>query len=220
MLDHILYFIIAHGLLGLGMVHLEPTSYLRILFVILIAFCCFQATKSDVIQAIPGSIGLVYTVGFILHSANFLCLAKLKAPEDHRYRWAWNQLFNPRDGLRSLPANEAMQSRGQFLMHRCFDATWLTTIILFTKNYRLNIYSSDLTDYPDGFIFRLSSMDAREIVIRLYLYSVAMLMPYCTLRLLHCLGSILWVACGDDPSNWPPLFGKWKDVYTIRNYYG
>ncbi|KAG2121322.1 membrane bound O-acyl transferase family-domain-containing protein [Suillus clintonianus] len=44
---------------------------------------------------------------------------------------------------------------------------------------------------------------------------------YCMGVTVHSLISAFAVSCtGSEPSSWPNLFGKWKDAYTIRRFWG
>ena len=222
MVDALPFFLAAHGLAGWGMVHLRTDSPYRYVVLVFIIACCLQSTRSQYIRAIPGLIGLEYTMGFMFHAMNFLCLAKLTPPpkrssRSNRYQWAFHQLFDPRWGVKLQCSR--IWSKQQFLICQIFDSLWLSAILFVHQNWRLNIQPDDLLNYPDGFLLRLSTITAREWIIRLYVYLVAMFIPYCTLRLLHCIVSVFAVLCGDNPLRWPPLFGSIKEAFTIRNYY-
>ena len=214
---------ISHALAGFAMVHLDAHSEQRYFILLLIIFCCFNAVQSPLIQSIPGLIGLEYTLGFAFHATNFLCLARLAAPKaqsfQSRYLWVINQLFDPRWSLQGTPRFENVPSRPLFLVRRVFDIIWLGAVLYLHSLWRLRIQSQDLLDTPDGFLTRLLTLSSREAVIRIYVYLVATFIPYCTLRLGHCLASVLAVASGDDPARWPPLFGNLQDAYTLRNFY-
>ena len=221
MAPHVLSFPLAYLLLGYGLVHIEPSSLNRFALLSLIIFCCFDATRSSIIQGVPGSSGVEYSIGFILHAANFLCYAKLEPAGSgkHPYRWALNQLFDPRWGLRLPRSFRTITRKREFLTRRIIDIVWLSALLYLNSIWSLNIYPDDLVYVPDGFIRRLSSMTLREAVIRVYIHLSAVYIPYSSLRLGHCILSVGAVLLGDDPARWPSLFGSITEAYTIRNFY-
>ena len=217
-------FLIAHLILGFGMIRLSPSSlFSRFVLLILIGLCCVDAVKSPLIRDIPGSIGLEYTVGFVFHAANLLCLASLAVPDKYygfeRYSWAVHQLFDARWGVRHLPRFDRVPSRRAFVARRLFDAAWLGAVLYLYKQWPLRIQYFDFLEVPEGFLLRLHRMTLREIIVRVYVYVTSTFVPYCTLRLAHCVTSAVVVLCGDEPERWPPLFGRIGDAYTLRNFY-
>ena len=221
MAPHVLSFLVAHLLLGYGLVYIKPSSLNRFAVLSLIVFCCFDAAQSSIIQAIPGSSGVEYTIGFILHAANFLCIAKLEpvGSGTHPYRWVINQLFDPRWGLRLPHSFRTITRKREFLIRRIIGIAWLSVILYLHLVWHLNIRYDDLVYVPDGFIRRLSSVTLRETIIRVYVHLISVYIPYSSLRLAHCVVSVCAVLYGDDPARWPSLFGSMTEAYTIRNYY-
>ena len=247
MIDSILPFIAAHFLLGYGLACLPSASTsLRGSILCLIIVCCFVSVRSSVSQWVPGLIGNDYVIGFILHASNFLVwsrspsqfqsvinyllqlIARLSPPEQalawHRVKWTANQLFDARWNARYIPLFDSkdpnrIPSRYDFIVRRSVESICLCAIIWILHHYRLNILPQDFFDVPDGFLRRLSSVDGREITIRIYVYFTALFVPYCTLRLAHSLSSVLAVLCGDTPARWRPLFGNIGEAYTVRRFY-
>ena len=221
MADPVYLFLVAHLLLAYGLAELKPYSLHRYTFLLLISICCWNATQSPLVQSIPGGTGLVYTIGFVFHSTNFLCIVKLEPPLQTRgrYRWALSQVFNPRWHLRYKPSFRIPPSKWNLIARRLLDAAWLGALLYIVRNYRLNIYSEDLLDIPDGTITWLASISARELVIRVYLTFSSWYQSYSTLRIGHCVASVIALSFNGDPSEWPPLFGSFSDAYTVRNYY-
>jgi hypothetical protein len=57
----------------------------------------------------------------------------------------------------------------------------------------------------------------RAIAHNITWFLVGRLIIDCSFR----LSSIVFVSLGlDEPSNWPPVFGRMKDVYSLRNFWG
>lgn len=71
MLNSIIPFFAAHGLLGYGLAYLDPVSMLRPFVLVLIMICCFISVHGELFKQVPGSIGCDYAVGLALH-ASFL----------------------------------------------------------------------------------------------------------------------------------------------------
>ena len=80
MIDSILPFVLAHCLLGYGLAYIPSSSYLRLVFLVLITLCCLISVQSTFSQWIPGLIGNEYIIGFILHASNFLVIELLCPP--------------------------------------------------------------------------------------------------------------------------------------------
>ncbi|MCJ1331021.1 hypothetical protein MMC10_007708 [Thelotrema lepadinum] len=221
MVDSVYLLCAAHLLTAYGLVETDAHSVHRYTFVTLVAVFCTNALRSPLIQSIPGGSGLLYTVGFVFHSANWLCIQKLMPPlnDPLPYRWAAGQVFDARWGIRFKPAFNRVPSRWGLILWRLLDVAWLGATLYWMSNFRLEIWPDDFLNVPDGFLFRIFNLSAREIVIRLYLYFTSMYTPYCSLRLTHAVCSIIGLLCGSDPSAWPPLFGSPLDAYSLRTYY-
>ena len=221
MADPVYLFFVAHLLLAYGLVELKPGSIHRYTFLFLISICCWNSSQSPLVQSVPGGTGLVYTIGFVFHATNFLCIVKLEPPlkARSRYRWALGQVFNPRWHLRYKPSFRQSPLKWNLIARRLSDAIWLTALLYIVCNYRLRIYPEDILEVPDGISAWLSSVTARELVIRVYLTFISWYQSYSTLRIGHCTASVIALFCNGDPNEWPPLFGNFLDAYTVRNYY-
>ena len=221
MIDVAYLFLFAHVLLACGLVKTELSSPHRWAFLLLIAVCCSNALQSHLIRSIPGDAGLYYTMGFVLHSANYLCITKLTPPPEEPSRWWWalGQICDARWKLRSKPSFEQLPSRSELIIWRLFDIVWLGATIHVVNHFPIRFYASDILDVPDEFLTRLSSISAREMVIRVYFYLSALIVGYASLRMAHAVCSVVALSLGGDPSSWPPLFGSVKDGYTLRHYY-
>ena len=141
-----------------------------------------------------------------------------------RLRWAFNQLFDARWGAKYVPPfdakhPQAIPSKRAFLLVRSRELACLLLSLYVIQKYPLNIRAEDFSNVPNGFLHRLRSMTMREAVIRVYIYLISTGIPYCTLRLIHSLASIVAVSTSDIPASWPPLFGSLSDAYTVRRFY-
>lgn len=228
-MDPIYLFVIAHGLAAWCLLH--SRSYVPIYkygLLSLITTCCLGSLRSPLIRAIPGDIGSVYVLGFVFHSIDGLffdqCTPPPKCSWVAQCRWALSQLFNPRRGVRQLPAFDkhdpsAIPSARSFLIQRTWDSLWTFAILYMNEKWQFTIYSDDILDAPNGFLRRLFSVSARELSVRIYIVFLSTCVPYCTLRFAHSIASITALLCGDTPAEWPPLFGSVGDAYTIRRYW-
>lgn len=219
--DQVYLFGVAHALLAYGLVNTKSTSQHRYTYLFLIAICCWNALQSPLIQSVPGGSGLLYTIGFVFHSAHFLCIARLTPPQNgpSPYLWALGQICDARWEIGLKPTFRKLPSKWEFILRRLFDIAWLSASLYMVMNYRLYIWPSDLLTVSDGFLTRFASISARELTIRVYLYVKSLYMSYASLRAAHATCSVIAVTCGGDPASWPPLFGSVVDAYTIRNYY-
>jgi len=110
-------------------------------------------------------------------------------------------------------------SRRTLFLHRIWDLLWTNSIIWVLKSYKLAVFSDDVTSVPDGFLRRLSEVDAREWVVGIYMTLLSIILPYFTLRAAHDFSPCLSMAFGDLPRRRPPLFGDIEDAYTVRRFY-
>ena len=224
MLYSAIFILVAKLLFSFGLLHSKPNSLNRYFVISLIAVCCFTATRSPLIQKIPGLIGLEYTIGFLFHSVRLLCLTNPTPPKDslssksRLNRWAFNQAFSFRWGDNTLASIRPLPWRS-FLEARLWDTVWLSAILILNSQWHPYIHPDDFHEVPNGFLTRIHSVRPREAIIRIYIYLTSTFIPYIVLRLCHSIASIVAVLSGDQPSNWPPLFGSIGEAYTIRNFY-
>ena len=228
MIDSILPFALAHLAMGYGMAYTQPSSFQRPLCVLLIIACCLVSVRSTTSNRVPGQVGNEYVIGFMFHASNFLCLADLHPPSHStpstRRSWAINQVFNGRWGIVYIPPFNKkdyayIPSRSELFFSRLWDLIWTTGLIYILQTYRLNVDGDDFSEVPDGFIHRLSDVTLREFIVRVYVFVLGYVIPYCGLRASHSLLSCLAIVCGDTPNRWPPLFGSLGQAYTVRRWY-
>lgn len=152
------------------------------------------------------------------------CKAKTPPPRRHKQVGPSSGLFSHEksifgSGTLIEDNDTAVPPRRTLFLHRLWDLLWTVSVVWFLKNYKLAIFSDDITSVPDGFLRRLSEVDAREWVIRSYMTLLSIVLPYCTLRAAHSLSSCLAIVFGDLPRRWPPMFGYMEDAYTVCRFY-
>lgn len=228
MIDSVLPFFLANAVLFYGLAYVPPTSKNRILLFLLIIPCCLIAVRSRTSSYVPGGVGREYIIGFILHSNHWLNLAKLEPPSNKapsvKRQWALNQVIGARWGVAWAPAFRQkdpgyVPSRMELILIRLWDLLWTVAIIWFLRKYPLNTERIDFLGVPNGFLTRLSDLDEREVIIRVHASLTGYLMQYCSIRACHSLASCIAMVCGQDPKEWPPLFGSIADAYTVRGYF-
>ncbi|KAI9743462.1 MAG: hypothetical protein M1818_002774 [Claussenomyces sp. TS43310] len=137
-----------------------------------------------------------------------------------KLRWAAALFINPRGigwnyQVKGIPQVAAPQGKFQFLssqsLHymKCYVVTDLVHVYL-TKHY-----------YTDG-------VDMASLTVRANTWSrsfantlMAGSKVYFPLQLLYTFGSILFVLLSlSKPKDWPPIFGRIRDVTTVRYFWG
>lgn len=228
MMDPILLFFLANALLFYGLAYVPPTSKARILLFLLIIPCCLISVRSKTSSYIPSGVGREYIIGFILHANHWLNLAKLEPTPNWSASttnvWALNQVIGARWGIAWAPPFHKknpsyVPSRLTFIFTRLWDLLWTSAIIWFLRTYPLNTERIDYLEVPNGFLTRLGDLTEREVIIRVHASLTGYLTQYCSIRACHSLASCVGVLCGQDPKQWPPLFGSIADAYTIRGYF-
>ena len=101
---------------------------------------------------------------------------------------------------------------------------------IFTRIQRILWYAF-LADVFDTFLdqsplFALTGADARPLLSQGFIPARMNClawygMQYCTLNMLYDTLAIVTVALGIlEPKRWPVMFGKWRDSYTVRRFWG
>lgn len=227
MLDAIIPFALAHALLEFGLVYTAPSSqFTRLIIVFGVIICCVVANQSHLVQIIPGGVGNDYVVGFILHTSNFLCLARFspaRAPTKNPHTWALYTIFDARWSIKSSRTTRQTnkhQGTDESLKDAFRDLAWSVGTIYLIQKYPLNVEMDDFTTVPSGFVHRLGEVSTREWIVRAYVMLPGWLVPYCGLLAAHCIAKIVSVLFfASSPRDWPPLYGSIKEAYTVRRFY-
>ena len=172
----------------------------------------------------------------VLYANFYQCLIKESPPSQmttyEQLRWLVGVVCNPRGigkswQIRNLPSFSRTQnffrpSRKAFVCRRILQFLLFTVMFeaYFQIHLLLNPNGDDFTGDKMHFFSRLRDITAREIFIRLWLPFPTYLPMYLEFSSLHCLISVIAVALGDDPLQWPPLFGDIRDAYTLRRFWG
>lgn len=76
---------------------------------------------------------------------------------------------------------------------------------------------------PDkvAFFRRLGNVSAQDVIIRFVVSAIGWTSIFCVLNACYSLLAIISVTTGLAPvDQWPPLFGKLADCYSIRQFWG
>ena len=175
-------------------------------------------------------------VAVLLYANYYLCLIKASPPSQitkyDQLRWLAGVVFNPRGigkswQIRNIPpfsrTNKSFcPSRKAFIWKRILQILLFTIMLEVYAEIHLLISPKrdDFMDEKIHFFSRLKDVTLREIVIRLWLPFSTYLPMYLEFSSLHCLVSVIAVTFGDNPSQWPPLYGDIRDAYSMRRFWG
>ena len=126
-------------------------------------------------------------------------------------RWGVSQKILPK--FRNIP------SWNQLLLSRSWDLAWTLGLLYLVRTNQMLVYDFDFELTPEGFLHRLSEVTIREWLIRIYLAVRGKLEPYLMLRAGHSFFTVIGLLIGDEPQDWPPLFGNIAGAYRVRNFY-
>ncbi|KAI6164408.1 hypothetical protein EDD17DRAFT_1474585 [Pisolithus thermaeus] len=175
------------------------------------------------------SFGAILGTG-VLQSVRFLLLVRpmeeyrhesdkvpaYELPFMQRFFWSLNVVYSPRaigwSFMNSVvPVEPRHQTRASFIASRL---RWLLSHYLLldvaTLYMRCNpVLSSRASIASQGYIMQCLNV------------AVACCQYYAMLTCMHCAAAVLAVGLNlSKPQAWPQLFGRWKDAYTIRKFWG
>ncbi|KAI6120485.1 hypothetical protein EV401DRAFT_1407107 [Pisolithus croceorrhizus] len=212
--------------------NLKSTSWRLLSCSIVLALCA-----ADMMVACTGSKMADYSFGAILgtgvlQSVRFLLLVRpmeeyrhesdkvpaYELPFMQRFFWSLNVVYSPRAiGWSFMAENSVVpveprhQTRASFIASRL---RWLLSHYLLldvaTLYMRCNpVLSSRASIASQGYIMQCLNV------------AVACCQYYAMLTCMHCAAAVLAVGLNlSKPQAWPQLFGRWKDAYTIRKFWG
>ncbi|KAI6112837.1 membrane bound O-acyl transferase family-domain-containing protein [Pisolithus sp. B1] len=213
-------------------INLQSMSWRLLSCSIVLALCA-----ADVMVACTGSKMADYSFGAILgtgvlQSVRFLLLVRpmeeyrheldkvpaYQLPFMQRFFWVLNMVYSPRAIGWSfmaensvVPVDPRHQTRASFIASRL---RWLLSHYLLldvaTLYMRCNpVLSSRASIASQGYIMQCLNV------------AVACCQYYAMLTCMHCVAAVLAVGLNlNKPQAWPQLFGRWKDAYTIRKFWG
>ncbi|KAG8629454.1 hypothetical protein KVT40_003319 [Elsinoe batatas] len=228
MIDTVVPFYLANGLLAFGLAYTAPSSGLRMLITLLITCCCLVSVRSSVAGLIPFSVGRRYIIALLLHSYNFLIFNKIrpdpKMTVSEKNWWAIGQTVDPRwgtnHGLRFRPRDpNYAPTRFELFFLRLWDLLWCSAIAWALAKYKPQTPVRHFVYTPDDFLNRIGDVSQYEMTIRTYTALSGILHEYVTIRACHSFGTCVAMLGGGDPRAWPPLFGSPLEAYTVRRYY-
>ncbi|KAJ4469066.1 membrane bound O-acyl transferase family-domain-containing protein [Lentinula edodes] len=139
-------------------------------------------------------------------------------PFSTRFLWAWKLVLSPRgigwshEPKDILPPHPKAQSRVSFI-----SSQFLSTIPWIFIGDAANLA---LRNHP-GFQLNGPSISNVGPFMRILNVWIFALPGAATLQLQYKMFSIIATAAGFyRPEDWPELFGKWSDAYTIRRFWG
>ncbi|KAJ3928465.1 MAG: hypothetical protein NXY57DRAFT_1041606 [Lentinula lateritia] len=139
-------------------------------------------------------------------------------PFSTRFLWAWKLVLSPRgigwshEPKDILPPHPKAQSRVSFISSQ-FLSTILWIFIGDAANLALRRHPGFQLNGPS-----ISNVGPFMRILNVWIFALP---GAATLQLQYKMFSIISTAAGFyRPEDWPELFGKWSDAYTIRRFWG
>lgn len=229
--SEIIWSTLSHVACSLGLALFPPSSRGRLASFALVCVCVFQAVAVTSRHYTHGVVLTMYLIGSFLQFSSCLVIRpQLVSPDrmlEACIQDGISRTFSPRAELRSdvIPRFRRadpvyVPSRGTFLRQRVWTVAWTVAAYHLVSTYRLNILVSDFLPPHDRLISRFSDVTLREIVIRFNFMTLQLLRPYLLITAGHAAASVFAVSVlGQQPKQWPPLWGKLADAYTLRRLY-
>jgi hypothetical protein len=145
---------------------------------------------------------------------------------------AWCLLFNLRNvntswSIKGLPAfssdhPEYVPNKGEFLgkrlAHILVTYLALDAIFAFLPAPNLEI---DVPEYKQALFSRIGDITLEEIIARPITVLISAFSIYGIFTIAYNTASVTAVLFGgSEPRNWPPLFGSFREAYTLRRFWG
>jgi hypothetical protein len=145
---------------------------------------------------------------------------------------AWCLLFNLRNvntswSIKGLPTfsrdhPEHVPNKGEFLRRRIANIfiTYLALDAIFAS-LPAPKPEIDVPEYKQALFSRIGDITLEEIIAR----PITVLLPafsiYGIFTVAYNIASVTAVFSGrSEPRNWPPLFGSFREAYTLRRFWG
>jgi hypothetical protein len=120
-------------------------------------------------------------------------------------------------------------SRGKFLRNRVLSVTTIYAIntmyhhvfLVPHPEYYQELSMSDVLPSKQTYIRRFPNVTGRETMVRSILVFHFLWSPWAVLTGIHDILAFAFVAATlDEPEDWPPLYGRLSETYTIRDFWG
>lgn len=145
---------------------------------------------------------------------------------------AWCLLFNFRNintswTIKGLPAfsrgrPEHIPNKGEFVKRRIAQIliTYLALDAIFAFLPAPNP-GKDVPEYKQPLLSRIGDITLEEIIARPFTVLIPAFSIYGIFTIPYNIASIATVPFGaSEPQNWPPLFGSFREAYTLRRFWG
>lgn len=231
---HALFWVGASHIPGSVSLCLAPSSttrqYLGFCAEAIIIFSLINQTYYTHVEWINSYIGW-YQAGLLFHFNFLLNIEKYQSCSEQGY---WNcislslyQIWNPRgigtDWSHRKKSRKEKQSVGQkklFVFQRLLGAAF-SLFILYLWNDGANapklFMLEDLSPEKQYLLARIEEITWKELQARITLTVICQAHDYSFVTWLHSVLSVLGVVIlGQDPEDWPPLFGDITEAYTVR----
>lgn len=230
---------LSYAFTGFSLIYVPPKLPLRLIALGVITFFVYIAVRFADLSLLSKDNQLLFgniMFAVLLYANYYLCLIKESPPPQmtkyNQLRWAAGVVFNPRGigkpwQIRNMPSfsrtNKSFRhSRGAFIWKKFLQFLLFSVIleVYDAINLKFHLKQDDFAHGKIHLFSRLKDVTLRETNIRLWLPFMTYLPMYLEYSSLHCLVSVIAVALGDDPAQWPPLYGDLRDAYSIRNFWG
>lgn len=145
---------------------------------------------------------------------------------------AWCLLFNLRNvntswSIKGLPTfsrdrREHVPNKGEFLRGRIAHIliTYLALDAIFASLPAPNP-EIDVPEYKQALFSRMGDITLEEIIARPITVLIPAFSIYGIFTIAYNIASVTAVLFGgSEPRNWPPLFGSFREAYTLRRFWG
>ncbi|KIW28585.1 uncharacterized protein PV07_08238 [Cladophialophora immunda] len=222
----------AHITALLAMVFSSADSRFRVIAMLLIVVLVRQCLLAIDEPSDIGELFRLYMCGYVLYANEFVLLKKLTVPASpstpQRLLSGLRLLFSPRIHVsrQAIPPFDPKEpnyvpTRWKFFCRQARGVAWMATAYYCVfHRYPLRVLITDYARPREHLLRRLSQVSGREAIVRVYTAFKEHFRNYLLMSLGHSTTSLVGVFLfQDDPADWPPLYGRLRDAYTVRRYY-